>query len=202
MTTRLLGGAWGVLVAGALLRWKPTPRPLPAAIASRLHHNAIARVVFALSARRAQARTDRAIAREIPVAVDLLAVGVGAGLTPVLAVEACIASSPPHVGAVLARVAAGVHAGRRFSDTLHAVAIATPALRPVADALLASERFGAPVAPALLRVAAESRAHARRQAEMRARSVPVRLLFPLVFLVLPAFGLLTIVPAVADGLAR
>jgi len=29
----------------------------------------------------------------------------------------------------------------------------------------------------------------------RARTVPVRLLFPLVFLVLPAFGLLTVVPA-------
>jgi hypothetical protein len=32
--------------------------------------------------------------------------------------------------------------------------------------------------------------------------VPVRLLFPLVFLVLPAFGLLTVVPALLSGLAR
>jgi hypothetical protein len=30
--------------------------------------------------------------------------------------------------------------------------------------------------------------------------VPVRLLFPLIFLVLPAFGLLTVVPAVLAGI--
>ena len=35
----------------------------------------------------------------------------------------------------------------------------------------------------------------------RARTVPVRLLFPLVFLVLPAFGILTVVPTVAARLS-
>ena len=39
-------------------------------------------------------------------------------------------------------------------------------------------------------------------AEAHARRVPVRLLFPLVFLVLPAFVLLTVVPGLAAGLAR
>ena len=60
-------------------------------------------------------------------------------------------------------------------------------------------RLGAAVDDALARLAAESRRDLRRRAEARARTVPVRLLFPLVFLVLPAFGLLTVVPAVAAG---
>ena len=73
-------------------------------------------------------------------------------------------------------------------------------LQPLVDALLASDRFGAPVGDALLRLAAEQRTALRRRAEARARTVPVRLLFPLVFLVLPAFGLLTVVPAVLAGI--
>ena len=39
-------------------------------------------------------------------------------------------------------------------------------------------------------------------AEAHARRIPVRLLFPLVFLVLPAFVLLTVVPGLAAGLGR
>jgi tight adherence protein C len=76
-----------------------------------------------------------------------------------------------------------------------------PSLRPLVDALLASERYGAPVGVALARLAVEQRAAVRRRAEARARTVPVRLLFPLVFLVLPAFGLLTVVPALLAGFA-
>ena len=55
---------------------------------------------------------------------------------------------------------------------------------------------------ALIRLATEQRAVLRRRAETQARTVPVRLLFPLVFLVLPAFGLLTVVPALLAGFSR
>jgi tight adherence protein C len=77
-----------------------------------------------------------------------------------------------------------------------------PELRGLADALLASDRLGAPVGPALARLATEERAALRRRAEAHARRVPVRMLFPLVFLVLPAFGLLTLAPALLSGFAR
>ena len=74
--------------------------------------------------------------------------------------------------------------------------------RPVTDVLLASDRLGAPAGPALTRLAHDVRADLRRRAEARARTLPVKLLFPLVFLVLPAFGLLTVVPALLAALAR
>jgi tight adherence protein C len=89
-----------------------------------------------------------------------------------------------------------------FDTALDDVARTTPALRPLTDALLASDRLGAPVGPVLARLAAEERTALRRQAEAHARRVPVRLLFPLVFLVLPAFVLLTVVPGLAAGLGR
>ena len=75
-------------------------------------------------------------------------------------------------------------------------------MRPLADALLASDRLGAPVGPALARLAAEQRAEVRRHAEAHARRVPVRLLLPLAFVVLPAFGLLTVIPTLLAGFSR
>ena len=53
-----------------------------------------------------------------------------------------------------------------------------------------------------MRLADEARAAARRRAETRARVLPVKLLFPLVFLVLPAFGLLTVAPALLSAMSR
>ena len=52
------------------------------------------------------------------------------------------------------------------------------------------------------RLATEQRAELRRHAETHARRVPVRLLFPLVFVVLPAFGLLTVIPTLLAGFSR
>jgi tight adherence protein C len=75
-------------------------------------------------------------------------------------------------------------------------------LRALADALLATDRLGVPVGPVLARLAHEERTALRRAAEAHARRIPVRLLFPLVFLVLPAFVLLTVVPGLAAGLGR
>ena len=54
--------------------------------------------------------------------------------------------------------------------------------------------------PALERTSLELRLDRRRAAEVEARRVPVRLLFPLVTCVLPAFALLTVVPLLAASL--
>jgi pilus assembly protein TadC len=163
---------------------------------------AIGRVVGALRA-RARARNGAAeLARELPVVLDLLGVAVGAGCTPYLAVEVAVRWSPPRTSAALAAVLRARSLGVTFESALDDAAQAAPLLRPVADALLASERLGAPVGPVLARLADEERTALRRRAEAHARRIPVRLLFPLVFLVLPAFVLLTVVPGLAAGLGR
>ncbi len=85
-------------------------------------------------------------------------------------------------------------------DALEDLARDVPRLQGLTEALAASDRYGAPVGDALDRLAVEERANLRRAAETRARAAPVRLLFPLVLLVLPAFGLLTVVPVLLTGL--
>src|SRR5262249_58657100 len=116
------------------------------------------------------------------------------GRTPYLPVEVGVGGAPPLWPVRWPRGGAACALGATFADALDALAAGAPPLRPVADALLASDRLGAPVGPALGRLATEQRAELRRRAEAHARRVPVRLLFPLVFVVLPAFGLLTLIP--------
>jgi tight adherence protein C len=162
----------------------------------------IGRVVGSLVGRRRGRATDADVARDVPVVLDLLGVAVGAGCTPYLAVEVAARWSPASVGAPLAGVLRACALGVSFESALGDAARATPLLEPVAGALLASDRLGVPVGPVLARLAEEERTALRRRAEGRARRIPVRLLFPLVFLVLPAFVLLTVVPGLAAGLGR
>jgi hypothetical protein len=223
--TSVLALAWAALLATPLVvaarRAAPAARALslgavPAVPASvptrwrtrvagnlaRTRNLAVVRVVLAPFVRRRAARVDESMVRELPVAIDLLGVAVGAGCTPYLAVEAAARWAPPIVAGSLDAVVRACALGVGFVDAWHDAAVRHPQLAPLADALSTGDRSGAPVGPALARLAAEERAAVRRRVESQARRVPVRLLFPLVFLVLPAFVLLTVVPGLAAGLAR
>ena len=136
------------------------------------------------------------------MAVDLVGVGVAAGHTPFLAVQLGAQWSPPLVGRELDATLKACGIGQSFDDALRELGRRAPATRGLADTLRTSARLGSPAAPALARLAAEVRADLRRRAEARARTVPVRLCFPLVGCVLPAFALLTVVPAVFAGIHR
>ena len=90
--------------------------------------------------------------------------------------------------------------GERLGDALSALdALGDPAL-PLAAALRGAARHGAPLTDALERVAVDARVLRRRRAEEDARRLPVQLLFPLVLCVLPAFGLLAVVPLLLASL--
>ena len=170
--------------------------------ADRCRASMAVRVLVVPVMRRRAARVDAALARELPVAVDLLGVAVGAGCTPILAVEAAARWAPSVMARELGTVVRSCALGATFTAAVEDLAHRRPRLEALADALLVTERSGAPGGAALARLAGEERAAVRRRAEAHARRVPVRLLFPLVFLVLPAFVLLTVVPGLAAGMAR
>jgi Flp pilus assembly protein TadB len=216
-----LGLAWGLLVAvpaaararrvGAAARTRSLApernRRANGRVRARLHAlgewpliATVRRVLGAPRRIRAERRLSDRLAREVAVAVDLVAVGVAAGCTPYLAVELGAQWSPPLVGAALAGAMRATSVGQSFDDALRELGASAPALRGLTDTLRTSVRLGAPVAPALARLAAEVRADLRRRAETRARTLPVRLCFPLVACILPAFALLTVVPTVLAGL--
>ena len=180
------------LVVGALALPVLPPLALPA--------GALAWALPALGARRRHRRRLAAIAADLPDVVDLLVLAVGAGLTVRLAVAAVARRAPGPLGAELARAGHDADLGRRLADALDDIpARAGEATRPLVAALVASERYGAPLGASLERLAAEVRADRRRRAEEAARKVPVKLLFPLVACTLPAFGLLTVAPLIASA---
>jgi pilus assembly protein TadC len=151
------------------------------------------------SRRRARAPVE-AVRRALPEVVDLLGLAVGAGLTVPMAVTAVARRHDGPIADELARAVAEAGHGRRWADALDDAGTRLgPAARPVLAALVASERYGAPLADALVLLAAEARADRRRRAEESARRVPIKLLFPLVLCVLPAFVLLTLAPLLAGA---
>jgi tight adherence protein C len=160
----------------------------------------VGRVLSAPGVRRRRIRRDLAIGRELPVVVDLVGVAVSAGCTPYLAVEHAASYGPARIATHLRRVSRACALGQSLDDALRDLGAGVEPLRPLTEALRTSSRLGSPAAPALARLAIDARADARRRAEARARTVPVRLCFPLVACILPAFALLTVVPVVLGGL--
>ena len=154
-----------------------------------------------LRGRRTRARARDIVRRSLPEVVDLFTLTVGAGLTVPLAVAAVARHHDGPIALELQHVTEDMARGRRCADSLDDAAHRLgPDVRGVFAALAASDRYGAPLADALVRIGDEVRADRRRRAEEAARRVPVRLLFPLVLCVLPAFALLTVAPVLAGAL--
>lgn len=161
----------------------------------------LALVLPAYRRRRQRARRQARLVEHLPDAIDLLVVLVRAGLTPSQAVGELARRSPDVWRPAFAAVGQQQLHPRRFVDALdELVAHAGPVAQPVLDALAAAERFGQPLAASLDRLSADGRAARRRQHDIRARQLPVRLSFPLVCCTLPAFILLTIAPLLAGAL--
>jgi Flp pilus assembly protein TadB len=154
----------------------------------------------ALASRRSARAHEAAITDQLPDVVDLLMLTTAAGL-PINAAVTAIGRRPGGpLGAALDRAATHIERGGTTASALGLVLNQAGAYaRPLVDALAAHDRYGTPLAPALERVAIESRLRRRRQAEEAARRLPVTLLFPLVLTTLPAFALLTVVPLLAGS---
>ena len=179
------------LAAAALAPWAPSLAIVPVA------WSVLAPTLISRRTRRAH---EAAITDQLPDVVDLLALTTAAGL-PIAAALCALGRRPGGpLGAALDRAAAHIQRGGTTAAALRLVVDhAGASARPLVDALAAHDRYGTPLAPALERVAIESRLRRRRHAEEAARRLPVTLLFPLVLTTLPAFALLTVVPLLAGS---
>jgi Flp pilus assembly protein TadB len=162
---------------------------------------AIARFAWhVVRVRRIRARESASFVRELPDVVDLFRVAANAGLTVHDAVREVSQVVTGPVEDALREVQRRVGLGHRLSEVLPVIVESGESIRPLVRVLVSAERDGAPLAEPLERVSEHARDVRRRRAEESARRVPVRLLFPLVACVLPAFVLLTVVPLLAGTL--
>lgn len=168
---------------------------------------AASRVVMLAGRRTASRRLSRLGRRsatapsDLAAAVDLLAVAVTAGYSLHGAVRMAGAEGSGPTAAALGRVVAAFDRGMPLADGLAGLAAELgPAARPLSTTLSVAASSGTPLGPALQRLADAERRRTRRAAEARARRLPVLLLGPLVGLVLPAFVVLTLVPAALSSI--
>jgi tight adherence protein C len=146
-------------------------------------------------------RTDRAVTRALPETVDLILLGVGAGLSARRALGRCETWLPEPFRAAFAEARRRSNAGESFAEALESATepLGESAL-PLVSVLVAAEHTAGSLVPTLVRVGDEARRRRRVEAQERARRLPVTMLVPLVLCVLPAFGLLAVAPLLISSL--
>lgn len=157
---------------------------------------------MAMRDRAARSRETDEIRRGIPEVVGLLGVAASAGLNPHRSIQVVSELVDGPIAPLMARAGTLARAGYTAAESLTSIAEASglDEFRSMARAFGASERQGAPLAPALRRLGRDLAEQRRRRAEAAARKAPVRVLFPLVVCVLPAFVLLAVIPVFVDTL--
>jgi tight adherence protein C len=191
----LATGLCMLVVARHLVQRIPVRQPGPRAAAAVGRGSRLAR-------RRRQRHHARLLDAAFPELLDLVVVSVQAGLLPADALRDAATLVEPPLRHALDAVEASLSRGERFADALQALVeeLGPRALGLVAT-VVATDRHGLPLAPALDRLADEARDHRRRLAEATARELPVRMSFPLVLCTLPSFALVAIVPLLVGALS-
>jgi tight adherence protein C len=145
---------------------------------------------------RADARQGE-IRRALPEALDLMAISVQAGLGLEQAVSIVTERLPGALGDELSRFLHEVRLGFSRREALVSLRDRTscPELATFILSLLQADGLGIAIGDVLKTQAAEIRAKRRQLARERAAKAPVRLLFPLIFGILPALFIVILGPA-------
>jgi tight adherence protein C len=142
----------------------------------------------------------RRIEDGLPDALDLMIVRVeaGSGLDQaILKASEELMISHPALATELQMITTEVRAGKPRLEAFKNFAQRTQVddVRALVAMLVQTDRFGTSVAQALRTHAATSRTKRRQRAEERAAKIGVKLVFPLVFFLFPAFYVVTLGPA-------
>ncbi|GAA3626069.1 type II secretion system F family protein [Kineosporia mesophila] len=137
------------------------------------------------------------VRRELPDAIDLLTISVEAGLAFDAALAQVARSSDGPLAKELFRVLQEMQLGTGRLDALRALADRTDVeeLRIFVAAMVQADTLGIPVAGVLRVQSKEMRVKRSQRAEEKAQQVPVKILFPLIFCILPALFIVVMGPA-------
>jgi tight adherence protein C len=141
-------------------------------------------------------RNER-VRRDLPDSMDLLSISVEAGLPFDSALSQVARNTKGPLADELFRVLQEMQIGLSRIDALRALAERTNVaeLRGFVTAMVQADQFGIPIANVLRVQSKDMRIKRSQRAEEQAQKVPVKILFPLIFCILPALFIVVIGPA-------
>ncbi|TAK71060.1 MAG: type II secretion system F family protein [Actinomycetota bacterium] len=137
------------------------------------------------------------IQRDLPDSLDLLTISVEAGLGFDAALAQVARNTEGPLAEELFRVLQEMQIGTGRMAALRAMGDRTDVadLRTFVTAIVQADVFGIPIANVLRVQAREMRVKRQQRAEEAAQKVPVKILFPLIFCILPALFVVILGPA-------
>jgi tight adherence protein C len=138
-----------------------------------------------------------AIGNELPDALDQLTICVEAGLGFDSAMARISKSGHGPLAQEITRLLQDLRVGVARTEALDAMLSRTDVaeLRQFVHAVIQADSYGVPISRVLRAQAAEQREKRRFRAEERAMKLPVKVIFPLVFCILPVLFIVIIGPA-------
>jgi tight adherence protein C len=149
--------------------------------------------------RRARSRLEQ-IDYDLPELIDILVVTVEAGLGFSGSIRTASERISGPLGDELRLALQEENMGLTTEESLrHMLARAdTPAVRSFVRAVTQGETLGVSIGDILRSLAGEMRKRRRAAAEEKAQKAPIKILFPLVFLIFPAMFVILLGPAIFD----
>jgi tight adherence protein C len=145
---------------------------------------------------RAYDRAEK-LQKALPDAIDLLTISVESGLGFDAAVQQVARNTQGPLAEEFARVLQEMQIGRGRSEALRSLAERTnlPDIRAFVSAMVQADAFGIPVGQVLRVQSSEIRVKKRQWAEEMAQKVPVKILLPMIFCILPCLFIAVLGPA-------
>jgi tight adherence protein C len=142
-------------------------------------------------------KRQQLLQRCTPDALDMLTVCVEAGLGFDAALSHVARNTRGPIAGEFARILQEMQIGKSRVEAFQALTERTtvPELHTLVSALVQADKLGIPVANVLRSQAHEMRIKRRQRAEEQAQKIPVKILFPLIFCVFPAFFVVILGPA-------
>jgi tight adherence protein C len=146
--------------------------------------------------RRKRERFEK-IDRQMPEMIDLLVVTIEAGLGILASMRVAAESLPDPLGQELRLTLQEQRMGLSVFEAIESFGrrADTPNVRIFVRALVQGEKLGVSIGQTMRNVALEMRKRRKAKAEEKAQKMPIKLLFPLVFLIFPAIMIVLLVPA-------